>query len=209
MLLLTLSAQASDLRIVGTNLYDFSGVDEKSSFRIRGKVVKLFPKSAEISVPNGVGYQRYLFAAPSGLIRPNDLLGMKADKTESVQRGVAAVAAMDRSGAYSNYFNPPPITQAQYYTLDAEMRKNYKPVQLYRSVYLLNYPSAFVEGQEVNCAAVPDKNRGFFDCGSPFIGNTNDYRLTYVVTQRRIQVRTNALANTSSTNLAPSSPIGE
>ncbi len=204
LLLFCAVAHAGDLRLVGTNLYDFTFADTRSVHHIRGKVSKIFPKSIEISVPNGIAYQRYMFGDPTGLISPSDMLGMKAGNADAIQRGVAVANLLNSTDYYSNYFNPPPITQAQYYSLDSEMRKNYKQVVIYTKIYLLNFPHTPIEGQVVDCPAVATKDRGFYDCGMPFYGDTNQFTYTYVVMQNRIVVRTNFVAavSTSVTNIS-------
>jgi hypothetical protein len=195
-------AYAGDFRLVGTNLYDFT-LASKSIYRARGTISKIYPKSIEVTVPAGIGYQRYLFGDPTGLISPSDMLGMKADNVYSIERGAAVANMINSTDYYSNYFNPPPITEDQYNSLDSQMKKNYKQVLLYTKIYLLNYPCSVIKGQVIDCPAVPTKYIAFYDCGIPFIGDTNQFAHIYVVMQNRIVVRTNSavLVPTSATNI--------
>ena len=203
-LLFCISAQANDLRLVGTNLYDLTFADAKSGYRVHGTVSKVYPQSVEVTIPYGIAYQRYMFGDPTGLISPSDMLGMKADDLDAIQRGVAVADMLNSTDYYSNYFNPPPITTAQYFSLDPEMRKNYKQVIVYAKVYILNYQQTVAKGDVINCAVVPTKYRGFYDCGIPFSGDTNQFVYTYAVVRNRIVVRTNFNAglSTSSTNIS-------
>lgn len=147
-----------------------------------------------------------MFGDPTGLISPSDMSGMKTGDPDAIERGVAVANILNSSDYYSNYFNPPPITEAQYYALDPEMQKNYKQVVVYAKVYVLNYSRPVAEGEVIDCAVVPTKYRGFYDCGISFFGDTNQFAYMYVPMRNRMVVRTNfnAVVLTMATNISTS-----
>jgi hypothetical protein len=145
---------ATDLRLVGTNLYDFATADAKSGYRVQGTLSKIYPQSIEVTIQCGIGYQRFKFGTDS-LYAISD-----ADKIylshlpEAEQQEVV-------DEIYSNYFNPPPISDSQYAALGSTMKQNYKPVALYSEVFLLNYSSLATIGNTWIAPSSPRKIKAF------------------------------------------------
>ena len=193
LLLLCASVQASDLRMIGTNLYDFSSAGINSCYRIRAKVSKIYPQSTEIITPY-LFYERYVFPAPgasalaSSLLGSSDLMAMKAGNQDAIQRGVA-VARMINELPHKTPSSPP-ITLHQYSALDPAMKNNYREITIYATNYLLHCSNSKV-GSIVDCFAVPTKYRGFYDCGIPFTGEPNEFKIIYRVLLNGIIAVTN------------------
>ncbi|MGD0251924.1 MAG: hypothetical protein ABSC01_04445 [Verrucomicrobiota bacterium] len=123
--LLCASVRANDLRLIGTNLYDFTYASQKSIYRINGQVTKIFPNSAEIS-----------FSI------------LQSDPRDGHEFWGSA------------------------------------------QIYLLNYPQRpyhrLFLGQEIDCVAIPTKDKGFYDYGIPFTGDFKQFQSNYVVLQNTI-----------------------
>jgi hypothetical protein len=164
-LLLAIQADAQNtnlnLRLVGTNLFDFSKAGP--SFHIIGNVTQIYPKSVEISIMVGQGYRLKSHSPiPAELMDTSDML--------------VALAAV-RMGSYDNG-SPRLISAGQYFSMSVEMRMMFEPFTEYRKYYLLNAKFAQV-GQTLNATVVPTAAAGFYDCGSQFTGDTNDFKFFY------------------------------
>lgn len=124
LLLICASVRANDLRLIGTNLYDFTYADY-SVYGIHGQVTKIYPKSVEIS-----------FSV------------MQHDPGDGSQ-------FWGRS-----------------------------------SIYLLDYPQrpfhGLFLGQEIDCLAIPTKDKGFYDHGIPFTGDFKQFKSNYMVLRDKI-----------------------
>ena len=205
-LLLCGSVEAGDFRLVGTNLYDFSGAGPNSCYRVRGRISKVYPQSTEISTAH-LYYQRYVFPAPAAsalamsILGPNDVLAMKAGDPQAIERGVTVARAIN----VLPHEAPPLvfITPDQYSYLDTAMKNNFRPVTVWATNYLLHYSNPHL-GKGVDCLAIPTKYRGFYDCGIPFEGDTNRFKIIFRVMPNRIVARTNlsSVFFTASTNIS-------
>jgi hypothetical protein len=96
------------------------------------------------------------------------------------------------------------ISEKAFLVLNSDTQKFFTPV--YSSIYLLNYPtpglpaatekveSKVRHSRPIDCLVVPTANKGFYDCGTPFTGHTNQFRIVYVILNNRIVIRTNSMA---------------
>jgi hypothetical protein len=183
-LIFPLSVLGNDLRLVGTNLYDFTHAGP--AFHVRGFVAHYYARSTEILVASG----RYKIAPP---VDP-----LTDDRSARILEGrdfdeFMGVYHLTRNGV---------ITEQQFRNLDYAHQRHFTPI--FSSVFLLNYPtpgspaptekidSKVRHATEVDCIAVATSAKGYYDCGSPFHGDTNQFALTYVITQNRIVIRTNS-----------------
>ena len=193
LLLFCASVQANDFRLIGTNLYDFSSPGANSRFRIRGMVSKIYPQSIEIHTFYRL-YERYVFPAPAAsalalnLLGPQDVLSMKAGNMDAIDRGVA-VAQMINDLPHEKS-SAPPITPQQYFSLDATAKNDYRAITLCVTNYLLHCANLNV-GDIVDGFAISTKDKGFYDCGIPFTGDTNQFKVIYRVLPNRIIATTN------------------
>ena len=83
--------------------------------------------------------------------------------------------------------------------MSPEIRQYFELEAQYATVFLLNPPATEV-GHAIDAVAVPTKNKGFYDCGKPFAGDTNQFQVIYRVLQNRIVAeKTSAATNSVST----------
>ena len=151
------------LRIVNTNLFDFSKAGEK--FRVRGTVTKVYPLSVEVSHPGAQGYYMVeKLPYPSSLIGPGETL---------------SILVAIKMSHYSNG-QPRLISSGNYMALAPSMKIYFRPGIEYQQVYLLHSPYTRV-GERVDTVAVPTTQAtNLFDCGIPFDGGiTNQFPFIY------------------------------
>lgn len=185
-LLLAIQASAQNtnlsLRLVGTNLYDFSKAGP--AFHIIGPVTKVYPQSIEITILAAEGYSlRDHSPIPGSMMDSSDLL---------------LTLAAFRMGT-----NPDGsrrlLSSGAYFGLSPAMRLMFEPATKYKKFYLLNARFGKV-GQTLNATAVPTINPGFFDCGIPFTGDTNGFKYIYRMVNDKI-FKTAIATNQPSANL--------
>ena len=185
--------RADDLRLVGTNLFDFSDAGANSRFHVLGTVAKIYPQSVELHSFYSY-YERYVFSVPGAsslamsLLGPKNVLAMKAGDMDATSRGVA-VADMINSLPYQKP-SAPLITPEQYNFLDSNTKNDYRQLAVCVTNYLLNSSNLKV-GMVINGFAIPTRNNGFYDCGFPFSGDTNKFRIIYKIKQNRVVTTTN------------------
>ena len=183
LLLFLATVQASDLRLVGTNLYDFTlAVPHRGGslylFNKNGYVSKIFSQSLEITIVQK--YERFRDVPKSV---PNEFR--------------------------SNIILSQTISSQVYEMLTTEEQDCYKPVKLV--FYLLHPPysehmdlAAVKIGQPVfnlgGLVAVPTDKQYIYDCGIRFNGDTSQFPIIYVVLPDRIIIGTNSVGN--KTNIA-------
>ena len=167
LLLLANSASAADLRLVDTNLYDFSGAG--SIYHVCGTVSKIYPQSIEIKI--------FGFRLVDGQIA----IRLMNDDPESMRTALAAYAIgiNEANGIRTTRL----LNQTEYRALSPELQQYFEPASI--TMFLLNSPATEV-GQVIDAVAVPTPNKGFYDCGKTFTGDTNQFRKMYYVLQDRI-----------------------
>ena len=187
-LLVQSHALGQGFRLIGTNLYDFSFAGPASRYRMRGEATRLYPQSVELSIRTGTSLQ---FDNSS----PAAADALKYGGPEEQLRLMAAMRmGQDDKG------NTRPISGGQYMTMSPAMRQYFTVVTNYAKVYLLNPPTCEL-GQVVDCVAVPTANKGYFDCGKLFTGNTNDFTVIYRIKNDRISIdRISPAVNTNTAN---------
>ncbi|HEX3856856.1 MAG TPA: hypothetical protein VHY30_06135 [Verrucomicrobiae bacterium] len=185
LLLFSATAQASDLRLVGTNLYDFTlAVPHFGGsvylFNKNGYISKIFSQSLEITI-----IQKY--------VRFRDV-------PESVPIEFRSHIILSQT-----------MSCEAYEMLTMEEQDCYRPVK--SVIYLLHPPysenmdlAEMQVGQSVfdlgGLVAVPTDKKYIYDCGIRFNGDTSQFSIIYVVLPDRIIIRTNSIGN--KTNVATS-----
>ena len=189
LLLYSASVRANDLRLIGTNLYDFTLAGDKCVYRIRGQVSQVFTKAVQVGIPTGVEYER---------VQSPPISSAQMDSSDMLQALVAMKMSTDDKG------NSRTISVGQYFSLNSAMRQHFTSVTKYATVYVLNYPKSVNVGQPFDYIAIPTKDKGYYDCGITFTGGTNQFSTIRVVFQDRIIIRTNLTASvsTQATNIS-------
>jgi hypothetical protein len=154
----------SDLRLFGTNLFDFSPLTSASvnvPYHIQGKVSHIYSSSIRITCDVGVGF---VYSPPSwGEIQnstPGDLLSQLYVQ-QRAEKGDIGVGEMLSMGPNA--------------------RQYLKPVEKTLDFYLLNYPFETQVGASVDCLALPTTTKNLWDYGKPFSGDLSKFKVIYRV----------------------------
>lgn len=143
------SAQIANLRMVGTNLYDFTHAG--NAFIVGGsedrpaRIVKRYPKSAKVEI-----YADMAEWLPNPYWDGGPLNQFYIRETFRIHDSAYAAAAGRPAKAGSWVF----------YTST-------------NTIYILNPPPS------LPCMAVPTSTPGFYDCGVPFHGDSSQFRYIY------------------------------
>jgi hypothetical protein len=162
------SAAAADLRIIGTNLFDFSSAGP--SFTLGGpsmRIVKIYPQSVQIEINSSeVEFVPEIQRPTPG--DPSDLL-----------RALGQFRATPNSDG-----TPVHLSAGAAWIMGIPGHE--EQVMKTTTIYLLNYPKSNGYTLE-ECHAVPTSIRGFWDCGIPFSGNPYEFKYVYRVLSDRIK----------------------
>jgi TPR repeat protein len=155
--------KSPNLRLFGTNLFDFSPVVSATGgapYRFQGKVSYIYPES--IRVTRLIGTE-IVYTQPTLQEIVNSPPG------DMVKRLYAAGVA--QHGA----------SLGQIMSMSPDVRQNFQAVEKTSEFYLLNYPFAIQVGSSIDCLALPTTTKGFWDYGKPFSGDTSEFKIIYRV----------------------------
>lgn len=180
--LLSYSLAAQDLRLVGTNLFDFSHADHGIYYLGGFHIVKRFPQSIQIQETRV--FRKFVpdMGRLSGRLSTD--LSRSVDYWEPSANGKWENPYLEEIKANweitSKIVNSPNLTAstAKYLGIPG------KEVQIITNVtlYVLNHPG----GPAIDYCAVPTATPGFWDHGVPFNGDLSHYKYIYHVLLDRI-----------------------
>ena len=163
--LLSISSVAQDLRLIGTNLFDFSRAGH-GSYYLGGdliRIVKLYPQAAQVEIKH---VSMEFIPDPQPIPDPGDPADMlhalaQFKMRQSIPRNLSpgAAWALGISG-------------------------HEEQVVTTTTIYVINHPTNL--GYKIDYCAVPTTTPGFWDHGIPFIGNPLRYKYIYRVLPDRI-----------------------
>ena len=182
-----------DLRIVGTNLYDFSRV-----YGIKYLILNEYPTYGIYNV-NGTVVQTnrdYIIVKMFACLRfklnsvgtyvPNNepLSSPNYDeetraietvqfKAHQIAAGIAALPPAEQLKEYNRYSDP--------FSRGNIVQGFLDPEPTYVNIRLLNYPVPLEVGSKINCYAIPVSNQGVWDYGKPFTGDPKKFPKIYHV----------------------------
>lgn len=170
-LALSQTCLAQDLRIVGTNLFDFSRAANATNpgiYRLTGKVVQRFSEAIKIEITKSE-----LVFVPE-ISRP-----YPGDPSSMMQTLAQIRLTTDQRG------QPRRISPAAAFMHG--MDGHYESATKTSVVFLLNfkYAEGAPDGSNIDCFAVPTKIAGYWDFGTPYSG-TNYFTTIYQVLPDRI-----------------------
>lgn len=170
-LLSSLSVAASDFRLVGTNLFDFSSMTSDPAFHVSGRVIWVYPQSIEVAIQVGNSHKHMGvsdFVEFPGPPEPPPPVG-----------DVILVEKWNDAAQIFDGFD---------YCLNPD----------FRDIYLLHSATelagSYSVGSWIECTVVPTSHRDFYDCGIPFVGDTNSFSRIYFISHGHIFVRTNSIS---------------
>lgn len=185
-------ANANDLRLIGTNLYDFSLVSSGKVFcvyHIAGTVARCYPKAATIQYCSGIKYRVVWTNRPytPGWAKPmiEHFTGESWHELD-LQRQIELQSSEDDAKAYQiaqKIVTFPPDVQVRAYNafLGSPVTDFLEPVAITNSIQLLNYPPNYSAGKKIDCLAVPTSTPGLWDYGQPFNGDPAAFHYIYRV----------------------------
>ena len=191
-LALELPGWAADLRLVDTNLYDFSAAGPRSLYRIHGPVTQVYPQSVQVQVPTGAGFE---FIPPPPGVTP-EMLGM-----DDLQTMLLAMRIGRETNGTLRL-----ISAKQYLSFGPRLQEHFRSVTRHTETYLVNYPTKLRVGQAVDCVAVPTADNRFFDYGIPFTGDASQFATVSVVLSNRIVFQRNPAAPAPCPPPSPTQP---
>ena len=166
------SVVAQDLRIVGTNLYDFSGISTLGStdspYIVAGIVQEAAPARVHVrQVTTEFRMDPHINLATNG---PREMLG-----------AMAAAKMAEK-----------PLTAGQVLALSPNLRQYVKKIEHVRDAILLNYPEPCEPGQNLRACAVPvDGKPSVYDYGMPTeLGMATNFSIIYHVYASDIRTET-------------------
>jgi hypothetical protein len=187
-----------DLRIFGTNLYDFSRaygikyliLNEYPTYgiyNVNGTVVqtnrdyiivKMFAglkfklNSGGAYVPNGEPVSSPNYDEETRAIQTVQ------KKAYQIAQGIAALPPAEQLNEYNRYSDP--------FSRGYIVQGFLDPDPIYVNIHLLNYPIRLGVGSGINCYAIPVSNQGVWDYGKPFTGDSKEFSKIYHVLSDRI-----------------------
>lgn len=161
------SAQ-TDLRIVGTNLYDFTKAGP--SFHLGGnsmQIIKTYPQSVKIEIKNV--HTEFVPELP----------------TYQSPFGASTFNFGSSSGFLDSYAKTRIVSEHKLSAGEAFSMGISGHDELFVTktiIYLLHPPA----GYNLDCYAIPTKSAGFWDCGEPFSGDQYGFKYIYRVLSDKI-----------------------
>lgn len=173
-LLFSLAAGAADLRLIGTNLYDFTYAGPAN--HIRGKVTS-------INQTTNARVAEITFAAAVEYRMVKDLPQSPSIMTTQDQLELATAFQL------SHYDNgqEKPISVGQYMSFSIPLRQYFQPTNRMVTLYLLNPPDSAEVDNQIDCAVIATSKPGIYDFGKYVVGDLDQFRFMYRVLPTRIQ----------------------
>ena len=145
------NANAGELRVIGTNLVDFS-----TATPITGQVVKIYPQAITLKLTNGFHYRAiYPDWAKQEISRPMGSADLyQLQQIQNYHAWAARIATFppaDQIKAYNDLASSPVADFLQP-----------EPTIIY--IQLLHPPPATID-QQISFLAIPLKKTGYWDCG--------------------------------------------
>jgi hypothetical protein len=143
----------NDFRMIGTNVYDFTYAGSPahpSGYLLSGTITRIYPKSVEVSIPSGT-----VFIPDVDSIRKS----MFEDGPGGQLQALSALRLGQR-----------PMALGEFMALSPEMRANFKEVETYKQVYILDLSKDVQDhnltvGANIQTLAVPTTIPDFWDHG--------------------------------------------
>lgn len=188
----------SDLRIIGTNLYDFSrayGIKHLilndyptyGIYNVNGTIVQTNRDYIIVKMFAGLKFKLNSGGAyvPNGepVSSPNYDEETRAIQTAQrkayqIAQGIAALPPAEQLKEYNRYSDP--------FSRGYMVQGFLDPVPTYVDIRLLNYPMPTRVGSRINCYAIPVSNQSVWDYGKPFTGDSKKFPQIYHVLFDRI-----------------------
>ena len=174
--------QAHDLRLIGTNLYDFSKAPP-----IIGEVTQVYPQSITVK---STGQTYYKFASPAWAMKWNPAQhdqyaayrmmthSAAAHEAEELAAAEEIMPLVNKAEAIANL---PANQQADAYNRASSSVQEFLHKATPIVYFQLLHPPSVTIGERIYFYAAPTKSPGFWDLGEPYTGDLAGFKYIFRV----------------------------